>query len=192
MAPDDERAELERSHSGKPQKWRWPGSRIVGPVVGCSHPSLVHWSLGQQPFGNVRGSDVRGTAAELLRHGNACVRHVMLDSRPALSVQRCCMLKSQLTRCRLVVAIFQRLAGLSMGALEVFLLKFYQWVVDTAPADSWAVRTFTYLATGPFRCFDIPPASFQPLHKPRVCPLPMHMVVGWCGGKLLPSCTLGH
>lgn len=38
-----------------------------------------------------------------------------------------------------------------MGALEVSLLKFYQWVVDTAPAESWPVRLFTYLATGPFR-----------------------------------------
>jgi hypothetical protein len=54
--------------------------------------------------------------------------------------------------CRLIVAIFQRLAGLSMGLLEVGLLKFYQWVVDTAPPESWSVRTFTYLATGPFRC----------------------------------------
>lgn len=54
--------------------------------------------------------------------------------------------------CRLIVAIIQRLAGLSMGALEVALLKFYQWVVDTAPPESWSVRTFTYLATGPFRC----------------------------------------
>ncbi len=53
---------------------------------------------------------------------------------------------------RLIVAIFQRLAGLSMGLLEVGLLKFYQWVVDTAPPESWSVRTFTYLATGPFRC----------------------------------------
>lgn len=52
---------------------------------------------------------------------------------------------------RLIVAIFQRLAGLSMGLLEVGLLKFYQWVVDTAPPESWSVRTFTYLATGPFR-----------------------------------------
>jgi hypothetical protein len=39
-----------------------------------------------------------------------------------------------------------------MGLLEVGLLKFYQWVVDTAPPESWSVRTFTYLATGPFRC----------------------------------------
>lgn len=49
------------------------------------------------------------------------------------------------------MAIIQRLAGLSMGLLEVALLKFYQWVVDTAPPESWSVRTFTYLATGPFR-----------------------------------------
>lgn len=53
---------------------------------------------------------------------------------------------------RLLVAIIQRLAGLSMGALEVLLLKFYQWVVDTAPPESWSVRMFTYLSTGPFKC----------------------------------------
>lgn len=51
----------------------------------------------------------------------------------------------------LAVAIFQRAAGLGMGFLEVFLLKFYQWIVDTAPAESWPVRLFTYLATGPFK-----------------------------------------
>ncbi len=50
------------------------------------------------------------------------------------------------------MAIIQRAAGLAMGFLEVFLLKFYQWIVDTAPAGSWPVRLFTYLATGPFRC----------------------------------------
>lgn len=49
------------------------------------------------------------------------------------------------------MAIIQRAAGLAMGFLEVFLLKFYQWIVDTAPAGSWPVRLFTYLATGPFR-----------------------------------------
>ena len=49
------------------------------------------------------------------------------------------------------MAIIQRAAGLAMGFLEVFLLKFYQWIVDTAPAESWPVRLFTYLATGPFR-----------------------------------------
>jgi raffinose synthase len=87
LAADEERADLAESSGVGVQRQpiRWPGQRVVGPVIG------------------------------------------------------------------LIVAIFQRLAGLSMGLLEVGLLKFYQWVVDTAPPESWSVRTFTYLATGPFR-----------------------------------------
>jgi len=85
LAADEERKDVVKAGTAAIQKRRWPGQRLVGPIVG------------------------------------------------------------------LIVAIIQRAAGLAMGALEVSLLKFYQWVVDTAPAESWPVRLFTYLATGPFR-----------------------------------------
>jgi hypothetical protein len=86
---------------------------------------------------------------------NASCRWCSLMTSCCRSREPCCICQfapHQSLLCRLIVAIFQRLAGLSMGLLEVGLLKFYQWVVDTAPPESWSVRTFTYLATGPFRC----------------------------------------
>ena len=52
----------------------------------------------------------------------------------------------------LFAAIIQRLAGLSMGLIEMTLLKFYTYVVESAPHDSWPVFAFSRLANGPLKC----------------------------------------
>ena len=52
----------------------------------------------------------------------------------------------------LFAAIIQRLAGLSMGLIEMTLLKFYTYVVESAPHDSWPVFAFSKLANGPLKC----------------------------------------
>jgi hypothetical protein len=57
------------------------------------------------------------------------------------------------------MAVANRVGGLALGLLEAFFVKFYQYVVDPAPADSWPFRLFAYLAKGPFRCA---PASDHP------------------------------
>ena len=54
--------------------------------------------------------------------------------------------------CSLFAAIIQRLAGLSMGLVEMTLLKFYTYIVECSEHDSWPVRTFSSLATGPLKC----------------------------------------
>jgi hypothetical protein len=54
--------------------------------------------------------------------------------------------------CSLFAAIIQRLAGLSMGLIEMTLLKFYTYVVESAPHDSWPVFAFSRLANGPLKC----------------------------------------
>ena len=56
------------------------------------------------------------------------------------------------------MAVANRLGGLAFGALEAFFVKFYQYVVDPAPAGSWPHYVFQYLARGPFKCGNCPPA----------------------------------
>lgn len=55
--------------------------------------------------------------------------------------------------------VIQRVAGLSMGLLEMTLLKFYTYIVESSEHDSWPVRTFSSLATGPLKC--APLAAFE-------------------------------
>jgi hypothetical protein len=50
------------------------------------------------------------------------------------------------------MAVANRLGGLAFGLLEAFFVKFYQYVVDPAPANSWPYHVFLYLAKGPFKC----------------------------------------
>ena len=49
------------------------------------------------------------------------------------------------------MAVVNRVGGLAFGLLELLFVKFYQYVVDPAPADSWPFRLFLWLATGPFK-----------------------------------------
>ena len=66
-------------------------------------------------------------------------------------------LKLAMLRVRsLFAAIIQRLAGLSMGLIEMTLLKFYTYVVESAPHDSWPVFAFSKLANGPLKCGHLP------------------------------------
>ena len=67
---------------------------------------------------------------------------------------------------RLTMAVANRLGGLAFGLLEAVFVKFYQYVVDPAPAGSWPFRFFEYLAKGPFKCARAPPAPCLP---PRQC-----------------------
>lgn len=53
--------------------------------------------------------------------------------------------------CRLAMAVANRLGGLAFGLLELLFVKFYQYIVDPAPAGSWPFRFFLYLAKGPFK-----------------------------------------
>ena len=53
--------------------------------------------------------------------------------------------------CRLVSATISRLIGLLFGVAEGTILKFYQYVVDPAPPDSWPNKLFVRLAKGPLR-----------------------------------------
>ncbi len=39
-----------------------------------------------------------------------------------------------------------------MGLIEMTLLKFYTYVVESAPHDSWPVFAFSRLANGPLKC----------------------------------------
>ena len=52
-----------------------------------------------------------------------------------------------------------------MGLLEMTLLKFYTYIVESSEHDSWPVRTFSSLATGPLKCAPCA-ASLDPL-KPK-------------------------
>ncbi|CAL8470414.1 g9956 [Coccomyxa elongata] len=51
----------------------------------------------------------------------------------------------------LAMAVVNRVGGLAFGLLELLFVKFYQYIVDPAPADSWPFRLFLWLATGPFK-----------------------------------------
>jgi Raffinose synthase or seed imbibition protein Sip1 len=52
---------------------------------------------------------------------------------------------------RASLAVIQYVAGLIMGAFQAVFIIFYQWVVDPAADDTWPVKFFTYLVTGPLR-----------------------------------------
>ena len=71
--------------------------------------------------------------------------------------------------CRLMQAATQRVVGLFAGLFKAVVLKFYQYVVDPAPADSWPALLFSRLATGPFR-WAAPCAQLQ--HVPEQLLLP--------------------
>lgn len=49
------------------------------------------------------------------------------------------------------MAVANRVGGLAFGLLEAVFVKFYQYVVDPAPAGSWPFRLFAYLAKGPLK-----------------------------------------
>jgi hypothetical protein len=66
-----------------------------------------------------------------------------------LHLLQCCVRVR--VRCRFFAACTQRVIGLVLGAVEVVLLKYYTYVVDQAQPGSWPMRSFAYLATGPFR-----------------------------------------
>ena len=79
--------------------------------------------------------------------------------------------------CRLTMAVANRLGGLAFGLLEAFFVKFYQHVVDPAPAGSWPFRFFEFLAKGPLKCARPlhplccgSPASQALTCRPRACP----------------------
>lgn len=50
------------------------------------------------------------------------------------------------------MAVANRVGGLAFGLLEALFVRFYQYVVDPAPAGSWPFHVFQYLARGPFKC----------------------------------------
>jgi hypothetical protein len=52
---------------------------------------------------------------------------------------------------RASLAVIQYVAGLVMGAFQAVFIIFYQWVVDPAADDTWPVKFFTFLVTGPLR-----------------------------------------
>jgi len=68
---------------------------------------------------------------------------------------------------RLLTAVTQRFVGLITGLVEASLVSFYQYVVDPAPPDSWPVRLFERLATGPIK-YPPRPNPFCPLHSTQM------------------------
>lgn len=71
--------------------------------------------------------------------------------KPSALLVCSCSLLTCMAVSRLIQAATQRLVGLFVGLFQALVLKFYQYVVDPAPGDSWPARFFAYLATGPFR-----------------------------------------
>lgn len=53
--------------------------------------------------------------------------------------------------CRVLSTVVQRLAGGAVGLGTLLIVKFYQYVVDPAPPNTWATRFFTWAAAGPLR-----------------------------------------
>ena len=53
--------------------------------------------------------------------------------------------------CRLAMAAVNRVGGLAAGIANAIFVKFYQYVVDPAEADTWPFRLFAYLAKGLLR-----------------------------------------
>ncbi len=50
--------------------------------------------------------------------------------------------------CRLAMAAVNRVGGLAAGIVNAIFVRFYQYVVDPAEADTWPFRLFAYLAKG--------------------------------------------
>lgn len=53
--------------------------------------------------------------------------------------------------CRLAMAAVNRVGGLAAGIANAIFVKFYQYVVDPAEADTWPFRLFAFLAKGVLR-----------------------------------------
>ena len=49
------------------------------------------------------------------------------------------------------MAAVNRVGGLAAGIANAIFVKFYQYVVDPAEADTWPFRLFAYLAKGLLR-----------------------------------------
>ena len=56
------------------------------------------------------------------------------------------------------MAAVNRVGGLAAGIANAIFVKFYQYVVDPAEAETWPFRLFAYLAKGLLRCstFSLP------------------------------------
>lgn len=52
---------------------------------------------------------------------------------------------------RLAMAAVNRVGGLAAGIANAIFVKFYQYVVDPAEAETWPFRLFAYLAKGILR-----------------------------------------
>ena len=87
---------------------------------------------------------------------------------------------------RLAMAAVNRVGGLAAGIANAIFVKFYQYVVDPAEADTWPFRLFAYLAKGLlrsaclhsrlasfgvyiFRCFSCPAIARLPFSGLRFC-----------------------
>ena len=50
------------------------------------------------------------------------------------------------------MAAVNRVGGLAAGIVSAIFVRFYQYVVDPAEAETWPFRLFSYLAKGVLRC----------------------------------------
>ena len=73
------------------------------------------------------------------------------ESAEALALRRYGNRRSGNVITRASLAVVQYVTGLIMGAFQAVFIIFYQWVVDPAADDTWPVKFFTYLVTGPLR-----------------------------------------
>lgn len=49
------------------------------------------------------------------------------------------------------MAAVNRVGGLAAGIVNAIFVRFYQYVVDPAEAETWPFRLFSYLAKGVLR-----------------------------------------
>lgn len=49
------------------------------------------------------------------------------------------------------MAAVNRVGGLAAGIVNAIFVRFYQYVVDPAEAETWPFRLFSYLAEGVLR-----------------------------------------
>ena len=97
------------------------------------------------------------------------------------------------------MAAVNRVGGLAAGIANAIFVKFYQYVVDPAEADTWPFRLFAYLAKGILRsaCLQTKLASvriylLQRIPCSAITRLPFSGIRPCCTALLIGCVTRSH
>ena len=128
---------------------------------------------------------ISSLCSPLYQEGKSTLLMCILRASNTLAVS------GSLKLCRLAMAAVNRVGGLAAGIVSAIFVRFYQYVVDPAEAETWPFRLFSYLAKGVLRCDHIatghPGTTSTPAKSPMKPLIAAHTTM-----NILHCCSQGR